>query len=586
MALRAKPSVALKLLKMKSSFLFRSRVIIFCAIVFAIVLLGKLFLVQIVHRNYYSNEADRNYITPSANIYERGVIYFERKDGGLVSAATQTSGFKMAINAGKIIDAENTYQKLSKIIAIDYDNFIKKAEQKNDPYEEIANRLSKEQADTISGLKIPGVSIFKEKWRFYPGRNLASHVLGFVGYRGDELGGRYGLERQYNPLLTRNTDNPYINFFAEVFSNMRKTLFEKEMPEGDIITTIEPQVQGFLEKKLTEVKDKYQIDSIGGIIMNPQDGSIYAMGAKPDFNPNNFSQVKIISVFSNPLVENVLEFGSVVKPLIMAAALDAGVVTADTAYDDKGSVIVEKHEIFNFDKKARGPGMSMQEVLSQSLNTGMVFVEQKLGRIKLRDYLLSFGIKDKTGIDLPNETGGLVSGILKSPREIEYANAAFGQGIALTPVGLVRALASLGNGGNLVVPHVVKEIKYSSGASEKMAYPITPAKITQTASQEITRMLVAVMDKGIGGGQKKLEHFSIAAKTGTAQVADNITGGYYEDRHTHSFFGYFPAYDPKFIIFLYAVNPKGVPYAATTWTDPFLDIAKFLLNYYNVPPDR
>ena len=105
---------------MKSSFLFRSRVIIFCAIVFAIVLLGKLFLVQIVHRNYYSNEADRNYITPSANIYERGVIYFERKDGGLVSAATQTSGFKMAINAGKIIDAENTYQKLSKIIAIDY----------------------------------------------------------------------------------------------------------------------------------------------------------------------------------------------------------------------------------------------------------------------------------------------------------------------------------------------------------------------------------------------------------------------------------------------------------------------------------
>ena len=99
-------------------------------------------------------------------------------------------------------------------------------------------------------------------------------------------------------------------------------------------------------------------------------------------------------------------------------------------------------------------------------------------------------------------------------------------------------------------------------------------------------MLVEVMDKAIGGGTKKLEHFRVAVKTGTAQVADNTTGGYYEDRHTHSFFGYFPAYDPKFIILLYAVNPKGVRYAAETWSGPFLDLTKFLLNYYEIPPDR
>ncbi|MEK7080993.1 MAG: penicillin-binding protein 2, partial [Patescibacteria group bacterium] len=451
---------------------------------------------------------------------------------------------------------------------------------------EIANRLSKEQADAISGLKIPGISIFKEKWRFYPGNNLASHTLGLVGYKGDELGGRYGLERQYDSLLARNIDNPYINFFAEVFSNIHKTLFENTAPEGDIVTTIEPQVQNFLEKKLIEVKDKYQIDSIGGIIMNPQDGSIYAMSAKPDFDPNNFSQIKTVSVFSNPLVENVLEFGSVVKPLVMAAALDAGVVTADTTYDDKGSIIIEKHQIFNFDKKGRGPGTSMQEVLNQSLNTGIIFAEQRLGKEKLRDYLLAFGIKNETGIDLPNETSGLVSNILNSPREIEYANAAFGQGIALTPVELIRALASLGNGGNLVVPHVVKEIEYNDGTSKEMKYSTTPTKITKATSQEITRMLVTVMDKSIKGGLGKLDHFSVAVKTGTAQVANNTTGGYYTDRHTHSFFGYFPAYDPKFMVFLYAVNPQGVLYAATTWADPFLDITKFLLNYYNVPPDR
>jgi cell division protein FtsI/penicillin-binding protein 2 len=132
----------------------------------------------------------------------------------------------------------------------------------------------------------------------------------------------------------------------------------------------------------------------------------------------------------------------------------------------------------------------------------------------------------------------------------------------------------------------VKEIKYNDGTSKEMTYQTIPTKITKATSQEITRMLVNVMDKGIGGGLKKLEHFSVAVKTGTAQVADNTTGGYYADRHNHSFFGYFPAYNPKFIVFLFAINPKGVPYAATTWTDPFLDITKFLLNYYNVLPDR
>lgn len=573
---------------MTYSFLSRSRIVLLCLILFSLILTAKLFLVQVVHSNAYSESADRQYATSGSNLYERGTIFFQSKNGQLIAAATQTTGFKLAVEPNKIIDTKNDlgniYQKLSEIITLDYDDFIIRASKVNDPYEEVANRLSKEEADAISALKIPGLNIFKEKWRFYPGGNMASHVLGLVGYKDNELGGRYGLERQYNAELSRNNKNPYVNFFAEVFSNVNKTLFNNEVSEGDVVTTIEPTVQSFLEKKLVEVQEKYQIDSIGGIIMNPEDGSIYALGVKPDFNPNDFSQVKKSSTFSNPLVENVLEFGSVVKPLVMAAALDAGVVKPTTTYNDKGSVIVEKKEIFNFDKKARGI-VNMQEVLNQSLNTGMVYVEQKLGKEKLRDYLLSYGIKDKTGIDLPNETSGLVSN-LNSPREIEYANAAFGQGIALTPIEMIRALASLSNGGNLVVPHIVERIKYNDGSSKEIKYPITRAKITKETTEVISGMLVTLMDKVIKGGQGKLEHFSLAVKTGTAQVADNTTGGYYEDRYTHSFVGYFPAYDPKFMVFLYAVNPKDVPYAATTWSDPFLDITKFLLNYYEVPPDR
>jgi len=553
---------------------------------FALVLGGKLFLVQVVHGEMYGETALRQYATPSTDIYERGTIYFTRKDGELVSAATQTLGFKLAIYPDKLTDVESAYEKINNIVPVNHGEFITKAGKTKDPYEEIADRLSKENADAISALKIPGVNIFKEKWRFYPGGTLASHALGFVGYKGNELGGRYGLERQYEGVLARNADNPYINFFAEVFSNINDAFFtDGTAREGDVVTTIEPITQAYLEKKMNEVKERYSVDGVGGIIMNPKDGSIYALGALPSFDPNDFSKVKKNSIFANPLVENVLEFGSVVKPLVMAAALDAGVVTAKTTYTDRGSVVVEKKEIFNFDKKARGPNTSMQDVLNQSLNTGMVFVEQKLGRKNLKDYLLAYGIKEKTGIDLPNETSGLVSN-LNSPRELEYANASFGQGIALTPIELVRALASLSNGGDLVVPYMVKAIKYNDGTSKEFTYETKPTKISKATGEEITRMLVTVMDKSLNTGDSKIEHFSVAAKTGTAQVANNTTGGYYEDRHTHSFFGYFPAYDPQFIVFLYAVNPKGVQYAVQTWMPPFLDITKFLLNYYQVSPDR
>ncbi|OGJ04177.1 hypothetical protein A3G06_00490 [Candidatus Nomurabacteria bacterium RIFCSPLOWO2_12_FULL_46_14] len=570
---------------MKSSFLFRTRILFFCIFIFAVVLVTKLFFVQIVRGNSYSELADRQYYTPSSNIFERGTIYFQKKNGELHSAATQNLGYKVAINPAKLSNAAEAYRKISALLPLKEEDFMVKAGKTDDPYEEVATRLSRATADQISALSFPGVSVYKEKWRFYPGGSLAAQTLGFVGYKGDELSGRYGLERQYDNILRRDKDNPYVNFFAEVFSSINKKFLKNEIKQGDVVTTIEPEVQSFLEKELKGVEAKYNAERMGGIIMNPKTGVIYALGATPDFDLNNFSKVKNASVFGNPLVENVLEFGSVVKPLVMAAALDAGVVTAETTYNDAGSVVVEKKEIFNFDKKGRGPGTTMQKVLSESLNTGMVFVFQKLGRDKMRDYLFAYSIGDKTGIDLPNETSGLISN-LNSPRNIEYANAAFGQGIALTPMELVRALASLGNGGNLVTPHLVEKIKYEDGTEKIMEYPVVRTKISEATSEEITRMLVKVMDEALRGGQAKLPHYSVAVKTGTAQVADNVSGGYYEDRHTHSFFGYFPAYDPQFIILLYAVNPQGVRYASETWADPFLRITKFLLNYYEVPPDR
>jgi cell division protein FtsI/penicillin-binding protein 2 len=197
----------------------------------------------------------------------------------------------------------------------------------------------------------------------------------------------------------------------------------------------------------------------------------------------------------------------------------------------------------------------------------------------------NFGLMEKTGIDLPNEVSPLI-GNLDSPRNIEYATAAFGQGIALSPIMTTQALSSLANNGILPKLHVVKQINYEIGPAKTIEVEEGRRVLKSETADEITRMLVKVVDEALAGGTVKLKNYSIAAKTGTAQIANPHEKGYYDDRFLHSFFGYFPAYNPEFLVFLYTIYPKEVRYASQTLTDPFMDTAKFLINYYEIPPDR
>lgn len=567
-----------------SSFKIRIRILSIFVFLIAMVLVTKLFFVQIIHKNLYTEKADKQYATPAGDIFNRGSIFFSKKDGSLVAAGAVSSGFKLAIKPKEITDEESMYKALDPYMEMDHDTFIMRAKKKSDPYEEVASRLTKEQVTEVEALKLKGVSIFKDNWRFYPGGKLASHTLGFLAYKNDDKVGQYGLERYYNSTLSKPKDEAYVNFFAEVFSNLREVTTGTNSSQGDIVTTIEPSTAHTLESELADTMSKWRAEQAGGIIMNPQTGEIYAMAGLPDFDLNDFGNVDDPSVYRNPLVENVFEFGSVIKPLVMASAIDAGVLTPETTYVDKGVVVVNTKEIHNFDLKARGLA-SMQTVLDQSLNTGMVFAENRLGHDKFRTYMKSYGIGEKTGIDLPNETSGLIKN-LDSPRDIEYANASFGQGIALTPIEAVRAFSAISNGGKLVTPHLVKQIRYDDGASEIVDYPIKKeGLIKKETSETISRMLVHVFES-YDSGKYKFDHYSVATKTGTAQVAMENGKGYYEDRHMHSFFGYFPAYDPQFIVFLYLKNPKGIKYSSQTLIPPFMNITKFLLNYYDVPPDR
>lgn len=551
------------------------------------VFIAQLYFLQIVRGQEFRDRAEGQYKI-SSDPFDRNSIYFTEKDGTTVSAATLKTGFVLTINPQKIANAEEVYKKLNGIIAVGKKEFMEKAGKKTDPYEEIAHRIPEETAQKIQDMKITGVSLYREHWRYYPGENSASHILGFVGYKDDgkTLAGRYGLERYYDDVLNKDNGKPGRNFFAEVFSSAQNVIDPSLKTKGDIVLTIEPTVQSLLEKKLEETKTKYKSGVTGGVIMNPKTGEIYAMATLPNFNPNDVSQEKNVSVFNNPSVESVYEMGSIVKPLAMAAAIDNGSVTAETTYSDNiGSVVVDGKKISNYDGQGRGNNITMQKVLNDSLNTGMVFVMKKMGRTKFSEYMLSYEMGEETGIDLPGEVPGLMDN-LHSPRDVEHATASFGQGIAMTPIEITKALATLGNGGLLVNPHLLKKTVYGTGIEKLNTLEEGKRVLKSETSEKITRMLVTVVDKALLGGTVKLPNYSIAAKTGTAQISRGSGGGYYDDRYLHSFFGYFPAYDPKFIIFLYTYYPVGEKYASHTLTEPFMDLAKFLLTYYEVPPDR
>ena len=568
---------------MKSYYPTRIRLISIGIFIFAVLLLVRLYILQIVENDFYINKANRQYSSTSKNIFSRGTIFFQNKDNSLVSAATLKSGFIIAVNPEVLKDPEAVYIKINELLPIDHDTFISKATKTKDPYEEIAVHVDLDIGQKIGDLKIQGLQVFKDRWRFYPGGNTASHIIGIMGFKGDEYAGRYGLERYYDAELLRK-DGAFVNFFAQMFSDIKTATEEDSPSEADIVTTIEPTVQSYLQEIISLTTKKWDSDATGGIIMNPSTGEIYAMEVYPTFDLNNPQLEKKVSIFSNPLVENVYEMGSIIKPLTLSAGIDVGVITAASTYYDAGFIIVNNKKISNFDGKERGV-VSMQDVLSQSLNVGAAHVQKLLGNKRFTEYMYSFGLNEKTGIDLPNEGRNLVDN-LKSPRDIEHATASFGQGIALTPISTIRALSTIANGGVLINPHIVKQVNYKIGVSENKSAETYRRVIKRETSEEITRMLVHSVDKVLLGGTLHIPNYSVAAKTGTAQIAKEGGGGYYEDQFLHSFIGYFPAYNPKFIIFLYTINPKGIRYGSETLSKPFMDTVKFLINYYEVPPDR
>lgn len=571
----------------------RLRLLTLFLLLFAFILISKLYFVQIISGEEFAAKAEHQYVA-GINFFDRGSIYFSTKDGSLVPAASVKTGFLLSINPTILKDnpdIEGVYEEVNAIVPIDKESFLAKAAKQTDPYEEIETRLEEEVADKLQALKIPGVSITRERWRVYPGKEMAAHSIGLIGYGqgedGDEVAGRYGLERYYEKTLKREGDDVFVNFFAEIFSDIRSVVSDNETLEGDVVTTLEPSVEAFLEGELDKVTGTYSSDWTGGIVIRPGTGEIVAMALSPTFDPNTPANAPSSLVFSNKLVEDRYEMGSIIKALTYAIGLDTKSITARTTYNDPGCMTLNTKTFCNYDGESHGSAVTMQEALNKSLNTGAALIAQKVGNKRFSEYMESFALGDKTDIDLPNEGISLISN-LRTNRDLELAQASFGQGIALTPITTVRALSAIANGGTLIEPHLAKEIKYKLGPGKAINYPTEEERkrvIAPETSAELSRMLTEVVDRSLRLGQMRLENYSVAAKTGTAQIA-SPQGGYYQDRFLHSFFGYFPSYEPEFLVFLFTYYPKNVQYASETLTDSFFNMTKFLINYYEIPPDR
>lgn len=563
-------------------------------IIFYCILLAATLALFILYDNQFNKRIQGSVGTPLPfrSVGDRGHIFFTDKNAVKHLVATTHFGYNLNISPLELGDAEEIYEHLNEEIVIDREKFFRSAlKEGSDEYEIIKKDISEKVKESIekriAAYDLKGVWLESFKKREYLHGSLGAHVLGFVSVDDNDITrGQYGIESIFDDILS-SASNVIKSTGTTVLEQIGELDAVEASTTGNIVLTIDLNVQQELEQQLKNIRKKWQADLVGGLVMDPETGAVIAMGAVPTFNPNDYSKVGDYSIFNNPIVENVYEMGSVFKPLTVVIGLDSGRVSVNDTYNDQGRIVVDGEVISNYDKRGRGPNTGLQTVLSQSLNTGAVFVLQKTGIGTYKDYMQEFRFDGTTRIDLPKEIPGLV-GNLDSNREIEFATASFGQGIAVTPIAVARAFASLANGGFIVQPYVTKSIEQVRVGGVISGFDHVKERkrvFNEDATKQVTEMLIRTYDRGILSGVLRNPRYSIAAKTGTAQMVDPKTGKYAQGKFLHSFFGYLPARQPEFLVFLFAVDPKA-EFASTTLARPFSNLTNFLFSYYAVSPDR
>ncbi|MBI3420504.1 MAG: penicillin-binding protein 2 [Candidatus Sungbacteria bacterium] len=561
-------------------------ILLFIAIGFGAAVGFRLFFIQVQKSAFYKIQANGIASSQSKTATRRGDIFFQDKEGNRYLAATTKTFLRLFIAPQKIeAGKEDSFAGLlSRERSIPKDMILGRIKKKEDPYERIEERIPLEQKTKLRKIVETlgsGLGIEEYEDRFYPYESLASHILGFVGFAGNAKIGLYGVEKYYDDLLANSQSlaRSIERSVAGLLSLAKDTAQEGQGDGASIVLTLDVNIQSEAEKSLLELIERWKSPRGSIIVMRPHDGAILAMASRPSFDPNQYGDEKDSSVFINPALQGVFEPGSIMKPVTIGTGIEAGSVTPETSYVDTGGVERNGYVIHNAGNKSFGK-RTVTEILTYSINTGAVFVAEKIGAKAFLRSLEEFGFGSKTGIDLPGEVPGDITN-LDGARPVNLATAAFGQGISATSLQLIRGLNVIADGGFLVTPHVADTLVYANGKVETPSLPPNRKVVSSQTAAKVTAMLVEAVKSGYSK-KAHLAGYAVAGKTGTAQIP-SPSGGY-SDQTIHSFVGFVPAYSPAFIVLMKLDEPLGVRFASDSMTPSFARLAQFLLQYYGIPP--
>ncbi|MSR89413.1 penicillin-binding protein 2 [Patescibacteria group bacterium] len=564
---------------------------ILMAILGAIVF-GKLVYVQLFQNKLYLEKANAQQTRKFDITARRGQIYVNDGNGAVYPIALNQQLFLLAADPKFVKDSADTAGKLSKYLPGDESAGLEsKLNNKDNRYLVIKKSLLSADAEEIKKLKLPGIILYPQDGRNYPEGELFAHITGYVNSDG---AGQYGIEQFLNSSLSGKdgVSRAITDSLGVPITSNENTIIRPENG-SDLVLTIDRNIQQMAATAIETAVKTNQAESGSIVVMDPKTGAIRAMVNYPSYDPNNYQAVSPDEYykFTNSSISSQYEPGSGFKVITMAAGLDTGKVKPDTKYEDTGEVKIDDRVVKNSNDKKYGIS-TMTDVIQKSLNTGVVFVLRQLGtnpneitskaKEVFYDYIKKFGFGERTGIELAGE----VKGFVKKPDSynVDYANMSFGQGISVTNLQLVNAVSAIANGGTLYKPYIVdKETKANGEIVLSKPSVVRNDVMSRQSAAELAEMMKQVVQRG-SGWPARTPGYSIAGKTGTAQVPKSDGSGYEESKNIGSFVGFAPVEDPKFVILVRVNYPRVDGFAEKTTVPAFAEVARQLFMYYQIAP--